>query len=415
MEATKALLKIAQMRRRIKGVQGGQGAGKTYAILILLINHASSNVDKEIYIASAELSKMRTTIIKDFVKILKQFGIYEQDRFKGETLYTFRSGSFIKFLGLDKDDIGKGLRSDVVYINEGNKIGFESYRELTSRASIVYIDFNPNKKFWFHNEVEPRKDCDSIILTYKDNKFIKPQELNEILSYKEKGYDKDGKIINTYWANMWRIYGLGEVGQVEGRIYNWGKIPYEDYLKLELETYYGVDWGKVDPFAVTEVKYKDGNLYVHEINYKSENEIRRGLSNIQLEAIKGSTVMDGEDEHDGLVSWIFSRAKIDKDALICCDNNRPNKIRSLRRAGWDRAVAVGGKMDLINRIGMLSDLNIFYTSTSINIELEQEAYCYDKDKEGRILEKPIDQDNHAIDSIVYIVAKLFEMGIIKSV
>jgi len=39
MKQTTALRKIASMRKRIKGVQGGQGAGKTIAIMILIINH----------------------------------------------------------------------------------------------------------------------------------------------------------------------------------------------------------------------------------------------------------------------------------------------------------------------------------------------------------------------------------------
>jgi len=75
------------------------------------------------------------------------FGIYEDARMLGGTLYRFPNGSFIKFLGLDKEDIGKGLRSDVIFVNEANKISFEAFRELTSRAKNTYLDFNPNKAF----------------------------------------------------------------------------------------------------------------------------------------------------------------------------------------------------------------------------------------------------------------------------
>ena len=61
IQQTTALRKIAALRKRIKGIQGGQGASKTYSILMLIINHASSVPDREIYIASDELSKMRVT------------------------------------------------------------------------------------------------------------------------------------------------------------------------------------------------------------------------------------------------------------------------------------------------------------------------------------------------------------------
>lgn len=424
LKTTTGLRKISGLRKRIKGIQGGQGAAKTYSILILICNHASSNDNKEIFIASEELSKMRITVIKDFKNIMKAFGIYDQSRFPDETLYRFPNGSFIRFIGLDKVDIGKGLRSDVMFVNEANKVKFDTYRELTSRAKQVFIDFNPNKKFWFHTEIKDRDDCDFIKLTYLDNEALGKEEKSEILRYRERGYkmidgeietdDKGNRIIiNTYWANMWKVYGEGEVGEVEGRIYNWHSIPLEEYLKIEKEVYYGVDWGKVDPFAVVEIKYHDGNVYVHELNYASENEIERGMNETVLHQIKaGDNPVEGTE---GLIGWLFEKLQIAKDKYITCDNNRPNKIRSLRRSGWEYAHAVGGKTDLINRIGILSGLNVYYTSSSKNIEAEQEAYCYDKDKFGVIQEQPIDQDNHTIDAIAYCVQNLFTIGVIKNI
>lgn len=408
MQATTALRKISGLRKRIRGIQGGQGAGKTFSILQLLINHASGTPNREIYIASDELSKMRITVIKDFVKIMVAFGIFKRENWVDGTLYRFPNNSFIKFIGLDKEDIGKGLRADVIFVNEANKVKFDTYRELTSRAKQIFIDFNPNKKFWFHTEVLNRDDCDFIKLTYLDNEFLSEEERNEILRYKEKGYDKDGKIINTYWANMWRVYGLGETGQVEGRIYNWKSIPYFEYLNINKEVYYGVDWGVVDPFGIVECKYHDGNLYVHELNYASENEIRRNLGDTALHQINASL-------DEGLVTWLFQRLNINKTKTIVCDNNRPNKIIALRKAGWEYAVAVGGKSKLLDRIGILNGLNIYYTDTSKNIEYEQENYCRQKDKFGVVQEEPEDQDNHLCDAIAYCVQKMFSLGIIKKI
>jgi len=408
MKATTALRKISALKKRIWGIQGGQGAGKTYSILQLLINHASNNPNKEIFIASDELSKMRITVIKDFLNIMKSFNLYDNERFTDGTLYRFKNGSFIKFIGLDKVDIGKGLRSDIVFVNEANKVKFDTYRELTSRAKRVIIDFNPNAKFWFHTEVMTRDDCDFINLTYLDNEFLSTEEKGEILRYKQKGYSADGTIINEYWANMWRVYGLGQVGQVEGRIYNWKSIPYAEFLNLNKESYFGVDWGTVDPFAIVEAKYHDGNLYIHEHNYASENEIRRSLSSMDLHSINGA-------DEDGLVSWLFQKLNIPKKKIIVCDNNRPNKIVSLRRVGYESAVSVGGKSKLLDRIQMLQELNIYFTDTSKNIELEQEIYCYQKDKFGVVQEEPIDQDNHTIDAVAYVVQKMFDFGVIKKI
>jgi phage terminase large subunit len=417
IQVTTALRKISGLRKKIKGIQGGQGAGKTFAILILLINHASSNPNKEIYVVSAELSKMRDTVIKDFLKIISTLPLkIDLTGFNsGSPKCIFQNGSFIRFIGLDKEDVGKGLRSDVIFVNEANKTNFDTYRELTSRAKQIFIDFNPNRKFWFHTEVMPRDDCNFIKLTYKDNEQISDAEMKEILSYKAKGFNENGQVINQYWANMWRVYGLGEVGQVEGRIYQWQPIPLEKYLTIQKETYYGCDWGKVDPFAVVEGKYHDGNLYVHELNYASENEIERNLSPTELHQIKAGDFDLGDGEmNEGLIGWLFAKMGVNKNKIIVCDSNRPNKIRSLRNAGWEYAVSVRGKPKLEDRVFTLSGLNIYYTSCSNNIEAEQENYCYGK-VDGVLQEKPIDQDNHTMDAIAYMVDKMFEIGVIKNI
>ena len=408
MKATTALKKISGLKNRIWGLQGGQGAGKTYSVLQILINHAYANEGKEIFVASNELSKMKITVIKDFVNIMKSFNIFNRANWVDGTLYRFDNGSFIKFIGLDKEDIGKGLRSDVMFVNEANKTKFDTFRELTSRAKRVIIDFNPNKKFWFHTEVMDRPDCDYINLTFLDNEFLSEEERTEILRYKTKGYDANGQVINQYWANMWQVYGLGKIGQVEGRIYNWKSIDYIDYLNIEKQTYYGCDWGLVDPWGIVEVKYHDGNLYVHELNYKSENELRRNLTTTELHQINAN-------QDEGLVSWMFTKLNIPKDKIIVCDSNRPIKIIALRRSGWEYAVSVGGKTRLLDRIGTMQGLNVYYTSTSKNIEFEQENYSYQKDRFGVTLENPEDGNDHLINSIEYIAQKLFEMNIIKNI
>ena len=92
IQVTTALRKIGQLKKRIWVIQGGQGAGKTIGILLIIINHAKGTANKEIFIASSELSKMRITVIKDFVKILKELGIYGEIS-TADTLFRFPSGS----------------------------------------------------------------------------------------------------------------------------------------------------------------------------------------------------------------------------------------------------------------------------------------------------------------------------------
>lgn len=414
MKPTTALRKIARLKKRNWVIQGGQGAGKTISILLLLANHAKGNPDKEIYIASSELTKMRQTVIKDFIKVLKSVGIYDDRRFIGGTFYRFPNGSFIKFLGLDKEDIGKGLRSDIVFINEANKIPFDTYRELTSRAKRVIIDFNPNNKFWVHTEVLTRPDTDFLTLTFLDNEFLSQEERTEILMMRDKAYhdpnlpdpDRDFNIKSKYWQNKWHIYGQGKTGSNPHRIFTWDEIPDIEYHKLKVNNYYGCDWGVVDPWGVLEAKYYDGALYLHELNYASENLIMQSLTPNEKMQVMAAP--------EGLVKWQFERIGVDKKREIVCDDNRPMKVMALREGGFDYAfTAAKGAGSIIEGIDLLEKLNVYYTASSKNLCAEQENYSRVVDKFGTVMEEPEDKNNHLIDPARYIAIYLRQEGIIK--
>ena len=367
IQVTTALRKITALKKRIRVVQGGQGAAKTFGILIILIDACIKNKGFEVYIASLELTKMRITVIKDFVKIMKMLGVFEQHRFLAGTEYNFKSGSTIKFLGLDKADIGKGLRSDVVFVNEANKINFETYRELTSRAKNVYLDFNPNDYFWVHSQVVDRDDCDFIKLTFEDNEALDIIERNEILSYKEKGET------NSYWANKWRVYGLGEIGSLEGAVYQHFK-PIEKIPEGAEMVACGCDFGfSNDPTAVVGIyKYEDAFI-LDEIVYQT------GLINSDLAS---------KINHVNVPIW--------------CDPSRPDTITDLRRSGIKTfpSKLVRG---IIEGISVVQETNIYLTKASVNIWREQRTYVWkiDKTTGTTYTNVPIDENNHAMDALRY--------------
>ena len=367
LKATTALRKIASLKKRIKAIQGGQGASKTFSVLMLLINHANSKPDREILIASDELSKMRNTVIKDFVKIMKLFNIYEDARFTSGTLYRFPNGSFIKFIGLDKEDIGKGLRSHIIFVNEANKVKFETYRELTSRAEQVIIDFNPNKAFWFHEEIKHREDCDFLILTYKDNEFLGENEKQEIENYYKKGYDQEGNVKNEYWANKWRVYGLGLEGKLDGTIFqNWVEGEFDNTLPFG----YCVDFGYKNPFTVTKVAIKGDKMYLKEVIYQS------GLS-------------------PKMISELMAAKGIEKNAYMVADSADPTMLRQFKNEGYNVYAAVKDKV--INGIRAMQNYEIIIDPSSYNVIREFSNYTW-LDKAGEI---PIDDFNHVIDPVRY--------------
>lgn len=380
LQATTALRKIAGLRKRIRVVRGGQGAGKTISILILLINHASSMPDREILIVSAELTKMRLTVIKDFVKVMKLSGIYDEKRFLAGTLYRFPNGSFIKFIGLDQEDIGKGLRCDVAYFNEVNKIDFETYRQIASRAKQVFADYNPDAEFFIDTEVIGREDCAFLQLTFMDNELLDPEERKEILMYKERGYlngDDSKPIINKYYANLWQVYGLGNIGNLQGVVFeNWDIV---DQIPKKAEFIaHGLDFGFTnDPTGFISVFRDNDDLYIDELIYETR------LTNQKIAAR-------------------FRELGISEYDEIIADSAEPKSIEELKFEGFNVIGANKGHDSIKASIDILMQYNLKITRRSKNMQREMRSYIWDTDQNGKSINKPIDKDNHTIDPARYV-------------
>ena len=380
---TLALRKISTLKRKIRVIQGGQGAGKTIAILMLLVNHAFANEGKEILIISEELTKMRLTVIKDFVKVMKSFGVYEERRHIAGTLYRFPNESFIKFIGLDKEDVGKGLRSDIAYFNEINKIDLESYRQVATRSKLILADYNPDASFFVHDEVIPREDCDFLILTFEDNEHLPKEEREEIILYYEKGYGRkydpldpnrnNYEPVNKYWANKWRVYGLGEIGSLDGVVFErWETVPeIPDKARLK---YYGLDFGfSISKFAVVAVYYLDGRFYLDEVLYKND-----------LTNPKGAEELKKAGYNSG---------------LVYCDSAEPKSIQELCDYGIN-AIACDSKRDIKPYAIQKLNSDIFYiTERSKNLINELRHYIWDP-KTGKAKKSDLD---HLMDAMQYAI------------
>lgn len=360
-------------------IRGGQGASKTVSILELLIQSLLSST-KEISVISSELSKMKRTVIRDYKKIAKDWGVLENGLYnKSESKHELENDSYIDFLGADVNDIGKGFRRDIIYINEADKMDIDTAVQFISRAGLTIIDYNPDSLFWGDDYIN---ENNFINLTFLDNEFLSKSEVDSILDYRIKGFHnselpfellfKDDNIKSNYWANKWKVYGLGMVGNLDGVVFdNWEQIDSipEDARLLG----YGLDFGySNDPAAITEVwKWNDKRI-LNEICYK------KGLSNRQL------------SEH------------IKTNMPVYCDCAEPKSIDELIDLGIDAYPVTKGSDSIRYGIQVMQEYNYLVTSKSVNLINELQKYTWIKDKKtGEKLNKPIDKYNHAIDGIRY--------------
>ena len=262
---TSAINKILSLKRRIKIIQGGTSAGKTFGILPVLIDKATKTAGLEISVVAESIPHLRRGALRDFEKIMKWTGRFFDDRFNKTLLkYEFANGSFIEFFSADDSSKLRGARRDILYINECNNVPFEAYNELAIRTKKeVYLDFNPANEFWVHKELKDEPDSDFIILTYKDNEALDESIVQQIEKNREKAST------SAYWANWWKVYGEGQVGSLEGVVFNnWKQI---DILPNEAKLIgIGLDFGYTnDPTAIIEVYNYNGTRIINELAYRT--------------------------------------------------------------------------------------------------------------------------------------------------
>jgi phage terminase large subunit len=364
---TTSINKILSLNGRTKIIQGGTSAGKTFGILPILIDKCAKENGLEVSVVAETIPVLRRGALKDFLKIMRWTNRYFDDRFNKTLLrYDFANGSSIEFFSADDASKLRGARRDILYINECNNVTFEAYNELSIRTKKeVYLDFNPANEFWVHKELKDEPDTDFIILTYKDNEALDESIVSQI----EKNRDKAAT--SSYWANWWRVYGLGEVGSLEGVVFtNWKEI---DTIPNEAKLIgIGLDFGYTnDPTAAIEIYNYNGTRIINELVY------RTGMVNSDIAKILPSGV------------------------IIYADSSEPKSIEEIRRQGKTIKGVTKGADSINYGIDVMQRQDYLVTKQSTNLIKELRSYCWDTDKQGQRMRKPIDHYNHAIDALRY--------------
>lgn len=425
---------------------GSSRSSKTHSLLQSHYLKALSTPNTRISIWRDTKKDTKDTVLADFKKMFSLLPNSDSVRFnKTESIYYFPNGSTIEICGTDDDVKVHGFQGDVLHFNEPYKISKDTFDQLDMRNSgYVVIDWNPKKDHWI--DVLSKQDNAIVIhSTFLDNPFCPPQQRKKILSYKPikasnvvldgvlkendaRVYDLENNPLELskkqlrdltlcigneakLTANMykWQVYGLGKKGERPNRIFHFEEIPYHEYLAIDSTTLYGIDWGVVDPMGIIEAKYYDGALYLHELSYKSENNLKAELTSTQKAQIEQHT-------EEGFLMWYIRSLGIPKDKFIICDNNRPLKIATLREIGYMAGATKKWKGSIIDGIDLLNNLKVYYTHTSINLKNEQENYSRSVDRRtGEVLEEPEDNNNHLLDPARYVAQFLLENDIISIV
>ena len=363
---------VKQSTKRICVLQGGTRSGKTYSILLALIEFAYKNKGKGLYITIARktMPSLRGTSMRDFFDILKKENLYnEAHHNKSNHLYSLY-GNYFEFISCDSEIKIRGRQRSILFMNECNEFSMDTFVQLSLRTTYkIIIDFNPSDEYhWLYTQVidADRDDVDFYVSTYKDNPFLEESTISEIERLKEVD------------ENLWRVFGQGMRGISTENIFPQFNII-DSIPENAKEIAFGLDFGySADPTTLVKVYKHDLDLYIDELIYE-----------------KGLTNQDIANKMKDL--------NIDRRLECFADSSEPKSIEEIYRMQVANIKPAKKGADSI-RIGIdvmkRHKLNI--TKRSVNTIKEFRNYKWIKDKNNEITNRPVDAFNHSIDAVRYV-------------
>jgi len=347
-------------------LEGGTYSSKTYSALMALIaiaQQAPKPVD--INVISETIPHLKGGCIRDYFMILGELVDNNPYYNKSDRLYR-RPGwnGVISFLSADNEK-ALGMRRDILFINEGDTLYWETARELISRTNIfTIIDWNPRSEFWAHEYYRQPDIVENGVVvqvgqwdskwaydhsTYLDAlDVLPPEKAQEIKDLGEKD------------PNYRNIYELGILGKIEGLVF-----PFFNQVE-ELpkgRDFYGLDYGfAADPTVLVKNVIIGDSLYSQQLIYEPE------LTNDDI-ARKMTELM------------------IPSSVLILADPSEPKSAEELRRLGFNVQAIDKAFANTAFGIKQVNAYRQYWTQDSLECIKEQRNCRYIKKREpgtGRV-------------------------------
>jgi phage terminase large subunit len=386
IKSTKTFELNWQSNKRIVINRGGTRSGKTYAICQqIMVWLLTGYIRQDHYVPNGVCSIVRKygttiskTVMRDFIEVLadnKVDSLIEFNKTSRKFIYKTRT---VEFFGADDQQKIRGYKSNILFCNEGNELGFKTeFTQLLMRTvDLVIIDFNPSDPYvWINSEIEQKrraekKDVDVIVTTYVNNPFLTQAQIKEI------------EYLQISDPELWLVYGKGEYGKVEGLIIP--SIEVIDEMPEDLKKVgAGMDFGFTnDPTS----------LYVCGIKENRQT----NKTELYLDELIYSTGLTDSD-----IIAKLAELELNKSLTIYGDSAQPSTIEEIRRAGYNIRPVIKRQDSLKHGIQIMKRCRIFVTSRSVGFIREQKQYKYKMMPNGEYTNEPLDIYNHAMDAVRY--------------
>lgn len=363
---------------------GGAGSGKSVFAAQKILVRMLTEQPHRFLVARKVARTLRFSVFSLFQDLIAQWSLSPLFKInKSDMTITCTNGNQIIFAGLDDVEKLKSIAGITgIWIEEASELEERDFHQLdlrlrgpTKHYKQIILTFNPiSALHWLKKEFFDYKKDNATVLktTYKDNKFLDLEyaKVLEELKFKDRTY--------------YNIYALGEWGILGNLVftnYVIEDIPLNDESYNAI--YYGLDFGYNDPSVLIKIGWKDSEIYVLDEIYE------RHLTNTEL--IK------------------LCESRVDKRHLIIADSAEPDRIQEFKKAGFRIQPCTKGKDSVKFGIDWLKRRKIHIHPSCVNTIKEIQTYKYREDKDGNVLDEPVDFNNHAMDALRYATEPLRSM------
>lgn len=383
-------------RGRYRVVKGSRRSKKSKTMALWTIYNIMKHKGSNMLVVRKTYRTLKDSCFTELKWAIKRLQVEDKWQIKESPLEMtyIPTGQKIYFRGLDDELKITSIAVEVgvlcwMWIEEAYEITKEDAFDTLAESILgdcpdglwkqITLTFNPwSDRTWIKARFFDVEDPDILAMTtnYMCNEWLSADDRKEFERMKRQN------------PRRYNVAGLGNWGVVDGLVYEkWTEQAFTiKDLPPDAQSAFGLDFGYTnDPtaFFCGFLSLENRRLYVWDELYK------KGLSN---KAIHGEITRMGYSKE-----------------LITGDSAEPKSIDELKGLGLTRIKgAKKGKDSVNNGIQWIQDLEIIIHPRCVNFLTEISQYQWKKDKFGKALNEPDDDNNHLMDAMRYALERFIQ-------